>query len=70
MRFVSRTGLAALLATRVLGHPTASPHANVRRGIDLEAFRLKTEALYSDVKKTEDLNLRHTFVHRDCSFSR
>lgn len=61
MRFVSRTALAALLAIRVLGHPTPSPHANVRRGIDLEAFRLKTEASYSDVKKTEDLNLPPSF---------
>jgi len=61
MRFVSHSGLVGLLATRVFGHPTAAPHAVSRRGIDLEAFRLKTESLYSDVKKTEDLNLPPSF---------
>jgi extracellular elastinolytic metalloproteinase len=61
MRFVSQSGLVALLATRVLGHPTASPHAIGRRGIDIEAFRLKTESLYSDVKQTENLDLPASF---------
>lgn len=54
MRLISQAGVVALLATQVFGHPSPSAsQGNIRRrAVDLSAFRLKTEAEYSDAAKT------------------
>lgn len=58
MRLLSQTAVAALLASRVLGHPHASPVASIRgRSVDLSQFRLKSGAVYSDVAQTTDAGL-------------
>lgn len=61
MRFATSVGVASLLVTRVLGHPTASQHAQSRRGVDISAFRLKGQSSYADVAKTGELNLPPSF---------
>ena len=58
MRLLSQTGLAALLASRVLGHPHASPAASIRgRSVDFTAFKLKTGSVYSDVATTSEAGI-------------
>lgn len=59
MRLLSQTAVAALLASRVLGHPHASPVASIRgRSVDLSQFRLKSGSTYSDVAQTSDAGLQ------------
>jgi extracellular elastinolytic metalloproteinase len=57
MRLISPSITTVLLASQVLGHPASSSTA--RRGlqpraIDLSAFRLTTEASYSNVTNTTE----------------
>lgn len=68
MRFISGAASAAMLASQVLGHPSASSsprHGALQaRGIDLSSFRLKTTAIYSNVTDTTSSPVVDTVIKR------
>lgn len=61
MRFISQTSVVALLAARVLAHPAPSSHGVVRRGIDISAFKLKTQSTYYDVADPAKIEIPPSF---------
>ncbi|KAL2068533.1 hypothetical protein VTL71DRAFT_14870 [Oculimacula yallundae] len=66
MRFISRAGAVALLASNVLGHPSHSQSSTrglVPRTLDLSRFRLTTESEYSNATATADSEIS-TLVRR------
>ncbi|CZS99711.1 hypothetical protein WAI453_002365 [Rhynchosporium graminicola] len=62
MRFLSRAGAVALLASNVLGHPASQHSQSSTRGllprtIDLSRFRITTESTYSNATATAESDI-------------
>lgn len=68
MRFLSRAGAVALLASNVLGHPAlSSPARGALQGrtVDLNAFKLTTESAYVNASATAESGLTNLLSRAD-----
>lgn len=68
MRFLSRAGAVALLASNVLGHPASSSTSRgalQARVIDLSAFKLTTTSTYTNASTTADSGITNLLRRAD-----
>lgn len=64
MRFLPRTGVMALLASNILGHPldpSSSPRGVQRRAIDFSAYTFDVGAEYTNNAESSELSLGGSF---------